>query len=259
MNRPQLILHRAAVQVDPEVLSDMPIPTEGIHDGSKYVPLHNGEFFENVQTLATSLLSSMTYLGAQVAIYKNNLRMFGVLQFQDPNWETSCLSIGIRNSYDASCRAGVCVGDTVFVCDNLAFTGQVTIARRHTGNVMEDLVGRLTIPLMRARNTWMSYNEQVAGLQHLKMGDRAAYGLLGVAAGEQVLPPTIFNEAIRQWDEPVVTGDHEVPECLSHKTMYRLHQAVLGAMKGIHPDLCIPTSLKWNKLAGQYATERRES
>lgn len=43
------------------------------------------------------------------------------------------LAIGIRNSVNKAMSVGLCAGDRVFVCDNLAFSSDIVVFRRHTG------------------------------------------------------------------------------------------------------------------------------
>ena len=47
--------------------------------------------------------------------------------------------IGLRNSHDKVISAGVACGSGVFVCDNLCFSGEVKLARKHTANILTDL------------------------------------------------------------------------------------------------------------------------
>ena len=47
--------------------------------------------------------------------------------------------LGIRNSNNMRFPAGLALGVAPFVCDNLAFSGEVTISRRHTLNVINDI------------------------------------------------------------------------------------------------------------------------
>jgi len=51
--------------------------------------------------------------------------------------------LGLRTSYDKSFANGVCIGASVFVCDNLSFQGEVKFERKHTpryvaGSYMDD-------------------------------------------------------------------------------------------------------------------------
>lgn len=56
--------------------------------------------------------------------------MFGVLDFEGGNDEYG-YSVGFRNSHDKSLAAGVCAGQRIFVCDNLALTGEYVEKRRN--------------------------------------------------------------------------------------------------------------------------------
>nr|MBS0019438.1 hypothetical protein [Gammaproteobacteria bacterium] len=40
--------------------------------------------------------------------------------------------VGLRGSYDQTLPRGLAVGSRVFVCDNLAFSGEVTIKTKQT-------------------------------------------------------------------------------------------------------------------------------
>ena len=52
--------------------------------------------------------------------------------------------LGIRNSNNMRFPAGLALGVAPFVCDNLCFSGEVTINRRHTRNVIGDLRKMIT-------------------------------------------------------------------------------------------------------------------
>lgn len=51
--------------------------------------------------------------------------------------------LGIRNATDKSMALGLCAGDRVFVCDNLAFTGDLLMFRKHTAGLDHDEMVRL--------------------------------------------------------------------------------------------------------------------
>src|SRR5207237_3200224 len=79
-------------------------------------------------------------------------RYFGLLQVANGhNPDDFGLVVGLRNSPDKSFPVGLVVGASIFVCDNLSFSGEVYLARKHTVYVERDLphlveraVGRLT-------------------------------------------------------------------------------------------------------------------
>jgi hypothetical protein len=53
------------------------------------------------------------------------MKMFGVLDLET-QMEGCRFSIGIRNSHDKSIRLGLTAGLRVFVCSNMAFSGDFT-------------------------------------------------------------------------------------------------------------------------------------
>ncbi len=66
------------------------------------------------------------------ALAKNDNRFFGVLDLESEIVPGVALSVGVRNSVDKSYPIGFCCGSRVFVCDNLAFTSEIVVAKKHT-------------------------------------------------------------------------------------------------------------------------------
>src|SRR6185295_13974528 len=67
-------------------------------------------------------------------------QMFGVLSCRNGRPDQDyCLAIGLRSSYDRTLSVGLAAGSRVFCCDNLAFSGEVQAARKHTVHVLRDL------------------------------------------------------------------------------------------------------------------------
>lgn len=53
--------------------------------------------------------------------------------------EDYCWILGLRNSHDKTFPAGIIAGLSVFICDNLGFSGEVKLARKHTTHIIRDL------------------------------------------------------------------------------------------------------------------------
>lgn len=78
------------------------------------------------------------------AVTREGDRYFGVMELDRgagvagvaDDWSMVC---GMRNSHDRRIAAGFAVGSRVFVCDNLAFTGEVQFRRRHVGYIEHEL------------------------------------------------------------------------------------------------------------------------
>ena len=93
---------------------------------------------EIVETLVETL--SFRHIGVvkeEYAVAKDGMKMFGVLDL-DTGMHGCRFSIGVRNAHDKSMRLAMTVGYRVFVCENMAFSGDfqpvlvIYIFRRRT-------------------------------------------------------------------------------------------------------------------------------
>ena len=136
MQAPNLMMH-----ADPEGLcvqrSDLAL-IEAPEATKTYCPLPHADFLNIVE-------EQLQQVGFQFGIAAHGLahegrRYFGIVHLLHESMnETHALVLGVRNSYDKSLPAGITFGSCVFVCDNLAFSGEVVVARKHTSRLMEDL------------------------------------------------------------------------------------------------------------------------
>lgn len=81
---------------------------------------------EIVEALVGTL--SFRHIGVvneEYAVSTDGMKMFGVLDLET-QMEGCRFSIGIRNSHDKSLRLGLTAGFRVFVCSNMAFSGDFT-------------------------------------------------------------------------------------------------------------------------------------
>lgn len=65
---------------------------------------------------------------------RKNSKMFAAWEIETQEREFN-LTIGIRNSIDKTHSVGLCAGERVSVCDNLLFSGDFVIFRKHTGRL----------------------------------------------------------------------------------------------------------------------------
>jgi hypothetical protein len=117
--------------------------------GSRHYPLPH-------DVLRDTVVDSVKERGIEIreeriALSKNGLRYFGLLILDpgsavSPDWT---MALGIRGSLDQSFAASLVGGSQVFVCDNLAFTGEVRVSRKNTMYCRRDLPGRVESGLDR--------------------------------------------------------------------------------------------------------------
>jgi hypothetical protein len=130
-----MLLHCGAETVDRKQLFQVPTPLRT----RTWFPFPHRTILGEVETQLLS--SGFEITGETHALSHAGARYFGVLSVTLPSRSEGDYSwvVGIRNSHDRTYPAGLVAGTRVFVCDNLAFSGEVRISRKHTRHAMRDL------------------------------------------------------------------------------------------------------------------------
>src|SRR6185503_19450581 len=102
-----------------------------------WVPIPHNRFLEGVQ--ATLERAGLRVVTEAHGLTRNGARYFGLLQVANGHADEDFgLVVGVRNSHDKSFPAGLVIGASVFVCDDLSFSGEVKLARKHTVQILRD-------------------------------------------------------------------------------------------------------------------------
>jgi len=121
-----LVAHCGARKITREELMNIPVP-EGTRT---HQPLAH---YQIVEVLEEAL--SFRYLKIardEYAVSNDGMKMFGVMDL-NAEFSGGRFSIGLRNSNDKSMRLALTAGYRVFVCDNMAFSGDFTpMLHKHT-------------------------------------------------------------------------------------------------------------------------------
>ena len=161
---------------------------------------------------------------------RDGQRLFGVARFdaaeKDSDWG---FAVGFRNSYDKSMSAGVSMGASVFVCDNLCFSGSsITVMRKHTANVMPDLNRMVGEAAGRAWAEFAKTDEDLRSYKGIGISEDALWAWLGVMVGRGVLLSGEMLKAARYFTNP----PHEEH---ASQDLYAAYQGVNNALKGAQP------------------------
>src|SRR5437763_654904 len=129
-----LILHAGGWTADLNALAAVPLPPST----DSYVPVPYIRLLEEVKLQLPRF--GLAVSREEYGLAREGQQMFGVLSCRNGRPDADyCLAIGLRSSYDCSLSVGLVAGSRVFCCDNLAFSGEVQAARKHTVNVLRDL------------------------------------------------------------------------------------------------------------------------
>ena len=150
-------------------------------------------------------------------------------------------SIGIRNSNDKSIRLGLTAGLRVFVCSNMAFSGDFTpVLAKHTKSF--NLIDTLAVGVDRIQRNFEPLQRQVELWRKTQVTDERAKLIFYNAFIDGALdaPRSLLPEVHRLYFEP------EYPE-FSARTMWSLSNAFTSAFKRLDP---IPQFKATAKLGG---------
>lgn len=83
--------------------------------------------------------------------------------------------VGFRNSHDMSISAGVALGLRVFVCDNMSFSGEILIHRKHTAHILNDLPPLLNGAVSALKQLTVTQEQRIAAYRNslISEGDAA--------------------------------------------------------------------------------------
>ena len=215
MNTANLILHCGAGKVEREALSTVVTPE---HTDTWY-PIPHLTFIERVETALAA--ANMRVVEQAHSLTKEGNRYFGLFQVSNcqSTGDDYSYVLGMRNSHDKSFPAGLVVGSQVFVCDNLAFSGEIKIARKHTRFIMDDLPKLTSNAVGMLAEKWTLMGDRIAKYKTTEISDRDAHDFvvrsLDVGATTLQQVPAI----IKEWRTP------RHPEFAADKTAWRLFNA----------------------------------
>lgn len=119
------------------------------------------------------------------------------------------------------------MGNGVFVCDNLCFVAEVSIARRYTRFIERDLPQLVHAAVGRLAEIRCQMDRQVVAYKQTEFDDRAAHDFIIRALDSQVIPATLVPPVLAEWRTP------RHPEFAADgKTAWRLFNAFTEAWKG---------------------------
>lgn len=191
----QLVLHAGAKNATLEQIAEVKLPQAT----ETFVPIPHIEVINLFKRELTEQNLSIT--DEQYGLYKDGARMFGVIQLGNPESDYA-VALGIRNSNDKSFPAAGAMGSRVFVCDNLAFSAEVTFARKHTKNILIDLPQVINRGVAKLLTMRAGQAQRINAYKNTELSDKDAHDLLIKALDARVLPVTRIPDVVAEWRKP---------------------------------------------------------
>lgn len=212
-----LCLHAGGKLAGIDEIRDLPMP----EPTATWQPVPHALVIDQVMRTVES--TGLAVSERSFAIAKDGMRMFGILTLAGGT--DYATTIGIRNSHDKTFPVGLALGSRVFVCDNLAFSSEVTISTKHTRYVLDRLprligegVARLVEKRVHQERRIEVYKqEEVRGLAHL-------HDLVLRSYRAKAIPARAIAEVLEQYEQP------KHPE-FREPTMWSYFNAVTEVLK----------------------------
>lgn len=155
-------------------------------------PIHHREIIKAVKLSLGAF--GLDIVKSEYVLSAEGMKMFSVWDLSQGNSEM-CWSLGVRNSLDRSLAFGITCGSRVFLCENLAFSGEYITFRRHTSGLDADELAflayralRTMIPKLHAFERWHE------GLKQYLLPKADMRVLLVEIMEHSIIPVTKFHD-----------------------------------------------------------------
>lgn len=201
-------------------------------------PVPHGEVIEAL--LETLSFRHIGVVKDEYAVSKDGMKMFGVLDL-DTGMHGCRFSIGVRNAHDKSMRLAMTVGYRVFVCENMAFSGDFQpVLAKHSKHF--SLTNALSVGVDQMQRNFDGMRKQVDAWRESQLADVQAKLIIYRAFVESEL------EVPKHLARPVHDlYFHPQHDEFQPRTLWSISNAFTSAFKQLEP---IPQFRATAKLAG---------
>ena len=229
-----LILHCGADSISRQELALVPTPPAM---GPRHHPVAYSDF---VDLVADSLdLIGLRVIDERYGLLKDGSRFFGLMEAQPIHGLVErdySLMIGLRGSHDQSLARALVAGSRVFVCDNLAFSGEVSISTKQTTYIERRLPGMVLNAVKGLDGVFQVQDARFAAYKGFQIKPRIGDAAITEMVRREVINPSQVGRVIREWDKPA----HEEHEQYGW-SLWRMHNAVTEALKAPIDEHGMPT------------------
>jgi hypothetical protein len=187
-----LMAHCGAKVVTFSDLQALPDPEKM---GSRHLPVRHDQFVTALQEVLAD--RGCIVAREQYAIQTDGAKLFGLLDFTRKDEEKG-MALGFRHGNDKSMPMKIVAGSRVFVCDNMALSGEeVVLKRKHTTGF--DIKMELTNAAGRFIDSYTRFDKQLADFKLAGLTDNQAKRIIYDAFITGEVLPMRHMSAVDQW------------------------------------------------------------
>jgi len=228
---PGLLLHRGGENVSREDVFAVRTPS----GTDTWYPLSHRSLVLEVQSELKACGFQLT--GESHALSHDGARYFGVFSINQPTRSPGEVGwvVGLRNSHDKTYPAGLVAGTRVFVCDNLAFSGEVRLSRKHTKHAFRDLRQLMARAVGQLGEKFRKLDQRVDAYRLQPLSDRGAHDFIVRSINCRVITPTQVPDVLKEWREPSY-------DAFQPRTLWSLFNAYTEVFKRGNPHTTVHRS-----------------
>jgi len=217
----KLFLHCGAEKITRDDLVSVATPEAT----ETWQPISHLSLVQQVEAALATV--NMHIVDEAYGLTKGGNRFFGLLQVANCKETVDYgYMLGVRNSHDKSFPATLGVGSKVFVCDNLSFSAEIRLARKHTAHILRDLPILTINAIGRLAAHYNRQGERIESYKAAELDDVHASDLMIRCLEAGVFPKTKIDEIIKEWRTP------RHPEFAVAKNVWRFFNGITENLKG---------------------------
>ena len=242
----EMMLHTGGERITRDVLDLFPV----LQESRTYGVVKHYDLAQKVTTIANDLLKGFHLEREQFAVAREGKQMFAVLNYAGEHPDMG-VAVAFRNSYDKSMSVGFAMGASVFVCDNLALSGDITIMRKHTVNVWPNLEKELVTTIYEGDKNYIKIIEDAEAMKRVELADMQAWQLMGILYGMQIIGPRQLGDLRQEWHKPTFTD-------FQPRNLWSLYNDCTHVLKATSPLNVMDKHLELHNVFGEYMAPRLE-
>ena len=229
MTNGTLCLHAGANVIEMEQLRNVTLPDAT----PTWTPVAHDALVDSVK--GALVASGASIVKEEHALYHGGDRYFGLLHLGENN-DGGNTVVGIRNSHDKTFPAGLSLGNHVFVCDNLSFSGDVVVARKHTRFIGRDLDRLIYAAVGKLADLRVKQAARFAAYKGRELTDPEAHDLIIRALLAHVVSGEAIAKVVGEWRKPA-------HEDFAPRNVWSLFNDFTEVMKGTAPMAAVKRTM----------------
>jgi hypothetical protein len=242
MSESTLMLHCGGRLVTEDELGTFKVP----ESTRSWVPVAHTKVLANVKE---ALVGAGYEIAKQsLGVAKDGARFFGTLDLTTKLRGDGgvCLAVGIRNSVDKTFPLGFAAGNRVFVCDNLSFSADLNIRKRHTVNGATLYQNAIAVAVQSLATFQEAERARIDRLMNLVLTDDQALAMMVRAVETDVIAAPTIPKLLAEWRQP--KHDYGTGDAPTGWRLLNAFTTVLGHRARTNPSEYTRQTIKLNAM-----------